>query len=53
VYFSMLSPADWGGAPPHAFEGSYRLEADMRWTPAGEIDAFDRERGALRRLISG
>jgi hypothetical protein len=53
LYFSMLSPEDWGGEPPHAFEGSYRLEADMRWTPAGEIDAFDRERGALRRLISG
>jgi hypothetical protein len=32
-YFSMLSPAEWGGAPPHAFEGSYRLEVDMSWTP--------------------
>jgi len=35
-YWSMLSPADWGGTPPHAFEGSYRLELDMSWT---EIDA--------------
>ena len=32
-YFSMLSPEDWRGAPPHRFEGSYLLEADMRWTP--------------------
>ena len=32
-YFSMLSPEDWRGAPPHRFEGSYALEADMRWTP--------------------
>ena len=34
-YWSMLSPADWGGTPPHAFEGSYRLELDMSWT---EVD---------------
>ncbi len=33
-YFSMLSPEDWNGAPPDAFVGSYRLEADMSWSPA-------------------
>jgi hypothetical protein len=33
LYFSMLSPDDWHGQPPHAFEGSYRLEPDMSWTP--------------------
>lgn len=32
TYLSMLSPHDWGGAPPHAYEGSYRLELDMSWT---------------------
>jgi hypothetical protein len=31
-YFSLLSPTDWRGAPPHAYEGSYLLGADMRWT---------------------
>lgn len=31
-WFSMLGPADWRGAPPHAFAGSYRLEPDMSWT---------------------
>jgi hypothetical protein len=31
-YFSMLSPAEWRSGPPHAFEGSYRLEPDMSWT---------------------
>jgi hypothetical protein len=36
LYFSMLSPRDWSGAPPHAFEGSYRLEADMSWTAVDE-----------------
>lgn len=31
-YFSMLSPDEWGGSPPHPFEGSFRLEVDMSWT---------------------
>ncbi|MGE5152992.1 MAG: DUF2452 domain-containing protein [Bdellovibrio bacteriovorus] len=35
-YFSLLSPADWGGCPPHPFLGSYRLAADYSWTPAGQ-----------------
>lgn len=34
-YFSMLSPNDWGQRPPHVFSGSFRLEPDMSWTPAG------------------
>ncbi|MFO0619389.1 MAG: DUF2452 domain-containing protein [Polyangiaceae bacterium] len=29
LYFSMLSPEEWGGRCPDAFEGSYRLEIDM------------------------
>jgi hypothetical protein len=35
AYFSMLSPMDWGKAP-HEFVGSFRLETDMSWTPAGQ-----------------
>jgi hypothetical protein len=31
-YFSMLSPKDWRGSPPHKFLGSFRLEADATWT---------------------
>ncbi|XYH98016.1 DUF2452 domain-containing protein [Sorangium sp. So ce1128] len=50
-YLSMLSPEEWGGAPPHAFEGSYRLELDMSWTPADEAAAHDAEAGALARLL--
>lgn len=30
-YFSLLSPEDWGGEPPHHFEGSYLLLEDMRY----------------------
>jgi Protein of unknown function (DUF2452) len=51
-YLSMLSPEEWGGSPPHAFEGSYRLEVDMSWTPAEEIDARDTGAAAqLRKLL--
>ncbi len=45
-YFSMLSPADWRGSPPHVFVGSYRLEADWSWTPAGQAGRPD-DSGAL------
>lgn len=34
AYFSMLSPDDWNGSPPHEFAGAFRLEADMSWSPA-------------------
>lgn len=50
-YLSMLSPEEWGGSPPHAFEGSHRLELDMSWTPAGEAESHDAEAGALARLL--
>jgi hypothetical protein len=43
-YWSMLSPADWSGAAPHAFVGSYRLELDQSWTPVADLDQRDRAR---------
>jgi hypothetical protein len=51
LYFSMLSPDDWNGAPPHAFRGSYRLEADMSWTPDEEIEARDAKRGIVKKML--
>ena len=36
LLFSMLSPAEWGEKLVHAFEGSFRLEADMSWTQTDE-----------------
>jgi hypothetical protein len=50
-YFSMLSPEDWSGNPPHAYEGSFRLEADMRFTPLDEIARREREWSELRPLL--
>ena len=53
LYFSMLSPTDWRGAPPHPFEGSYRLEADQSFT----LDETARERPdpreVVRQLLAG
>ena len=51
LYISMLSPEDWRGSPPHPFEGSYRLEADMSWTRAEEIETVDAERSVLPPLL--
>jgi hypothetical protein len=48
----MLSPEDWNGRPPKRFLGSYRLESDMSWTPAGQIDAQDDSRQLVNRLLA-
>lgn len=50
-YFSMLSPDDWQGMPPHSFLGAYRLESDLSWTPATEMDRPDESRELVRRLL--
>lgn len=52
LYFSMLSEDDWGGAAPHAFRGTYRLEADMSWTPAEDIAGRDQKRGVVRKMLA-
>lgn len=36
LYWSMVSPEEWGAAPPHPFEGSFRLEVDQSWTRVDE-----------------
>jgi hypothetical protein len=51
LYFSMLSPEDWRGSPPHAFEGSYRLEADQSFSRLGA--GPERERVDARAMIQG
>jgi len=51
TYFSMLGPNDWGGKAPHEFLGGYRLENDMSWTPADQVDMPDDSRELVRRLL--
>ena len=41
LYWSILSPQDWHGRPPHPHRGSYRLQPDQSWTPLDEIDDGD------------
>lgn len=53
LYFSMLSPADHAGAPPHPYVASYRLEPDQSWTPAEETARLDAARAELERAFSG
>ncbi|MEZ4393129.1 MAG: DUF2452 domain-containing protein [Polyangiales bacterium] len=49
-YFSMLSPEDWRGSPPHEYAGSFRLEPDQSWTPAEEVPSRDAMRSRARLL---
>jgi hypothetical protein len=37
LYFSLLSPEDWRGVPPHEFVGSFKLESDMTWTEVAPV----------------
>ena len=50
-YFSMLSPEDWRGTAPDAYLGSYRLEADMSFTPMNRIGERDGQDRVLQRLF--
>lgn len=43
-YFSMLSPAEWGHRRTDEFLGSYRLEADMSWTPLEKVQEREQRR---------
>lgn len=52
LYWSMVSPDEWGGAPPHAFRGSYRLEGDQSWTRADDGDATERTSIDARAVLA-
>jgi hypothetical protein len=34
LYFSLLSPQDWEGNPPHSFQGAFLLQEDLSWIKA-------------------
>ncbi|WP_296809933.1 DUF2452 domain-containing protein [Thiocapsa sp.] len=50
-FFSMLAPAEWGGAVPYEFLGSYRLETDYSWTPADRADQPDNTGELVTQLL--
>jgi hypothetical protein len=51
-YLSMLTPAEWGGEPPHTFVGSFRLENDMSWTPLEEVAGEEQARALVREMLT-
>lgn len=52
LYFSMLSPEEWNGHPPHTFKGSYRLEPDYSWTPAEKAEEPDDTQALVNQLLA-
>lgn len=52
LYFSLLSPADWGDQPPHDFQGSYRLENDMSWTAAEHVEQHEVDSARVLQLLA-
>jgi len=50
-FFSMLSPEDWRGEPPHPFLGSYRLEPDYSWTAMDKAVAPDETGDLVAQLL--
>jgi len=51
VFFSMLSPLEWGGNPPQEYLNSYRLEYDMSWTPVDRVVQRDNARRFNAQLL--
>ena len=52
LQFSLLSPADWGDRPPHAYAGAFRLEADLSWTPLDKVSRGDERDLLIQRLLA-
>lgn len=53
LYFSMLSPDEWGGTPPHVFEGSYKVEIDSSLRPLEDARARPDGRAIVAHLLRG
>jgi hypothetical protein len=53
LYFSMLSPIEWGGTPPHVFEGSYKVEIDLSLRPLEDERARPDGRAVVSHLLRG
>ncbi|PFX26133.1 uncharacterized protein C1orf50 homolog [Stylophora pistillata] len=52
TYFSMLSPKEWGPSCPHEALGAYRLEADMSWTKAEDVERRSKDIALVDHLLS-
>lgn len=50
-YMSLISPKEWGGAPPHKFIGAYRLENDQSWTPEEETASRASDESLIEQIL--
>lgn len=53
LYFSMISPDEWSGGPPHVFEGSYKVDFDLSLRPLGDERARPDGRAVISHLLAG
>ncbi|KAK5599132.1 hypothetical protein CRENBAI_025690 [Crenichthys baileyi] len=51
-YFSIISPKEWGPSCPHPFLGAFKLQHDMSWTPADEVEKRDAEIAIMAKVLS-
>jgi len=51
LWFSLLGPDEWLLPQAQDFVGSYRLEADMSFTPLEEVERRDNEDAQIARLL--
>ncbi|XP_061584715.1 uncharacterized protein C1orf50 homolog [Cololabis saira] len=51
-YFSIISPKEWGPSCPHQFIGAFKLQYDMSWTPAEEVEKRDADLAIMDKLLS-
>ncbi|XP_076179973.1 uncharacterized protein C1orf50 homolog [Ptiloglossa arizonensis] len=52
LYFSMLSPEEWGRTgPPQTHKGAYRLEEDRSWTLLQKNDEKIKDTAMIAELI--
>lgn len=43
---------EWGPSCPHPFVGAFKLQHDMSWTPADEVEKRDGEIAIMDKLFS-
>jgi hypothetical protein len=53
LYFSMLSPDEWRGSPPHSFEGSFKVEVDLSLRPIGNESSRPDGQAVVAHLLRG
>ncbi len=53
LYFSMLSPDEWAGSPPHEFQGSYKVDIDLSLRRLENERARPDGRAIVAHLVRG